>query len=105
MNHPYLLKRLLPFLLGLSAISNIQAATYYVSVISGSDSNNGSINTPFQHIQQAANVMVAGDVCNVRAGLYRETVTVKASNITFQAYNPTPATPATADRSPSQGRN
>jgi len=97
MDFQHLFKRLLPLLLSLAAVSSLQATTYYVSGTSGSDSNNGSIGTPFQHIQQAANAMVNGDICNIRAGLYRETVTVQASNITFQAYNPTPATPASAE--------
>lgn len=78
-------------------ISNHQATTYYVSP-TGSNTNNGtSISTPYQTLQQAADSMLPGDVCNIRAGVYRETVTVKASNLTFQPYNPTPENPAAAE--------
>jgi len=99
MNLSHFLKPILPLLFSLAAVSGLHANTYYVSVTSGSDSNNGtSLATPFQTIQKAANMMLSsGDICNIRTGLYRETVTVKASNVTFQAYNPTPATPSTAE--------
>lgn len=41
----------------------------------GSDDNDGlSPETPFATIQKAASVMSAGDVCRIRAGIYRETV-------------------------------
>ncbi|MBO9610572.1 MAG: right-handed parallel beta-helix repeat-containing protein [Paenibacillaceae bacterium] len=66
--------------------------SYYVDP-SGSDSNNGtSLSTPFQTIQQAASVAVAGDTVNIRGGTYRETVTPANSGtsgnpITYQNYN------------------
>ena len=64
---------------------------YYVST-DGADSNPGTISQPFQTIQKAADVAVAGDVVNIRGGLYRETVKptssgVEGSEIVFQAYN------------------
>ncbi|WP_158560399.1 DUF7594 domain-containing protein [Paenibacillus contaminans] len=66
--------------------------TYYVSP-TGSDSNDGmSLSTPFKTIQKAANVMVAGDLCYIRGGTYRETVIpvhsgTSGNTITFQNYN------------------
>ena len=58
----------------------------------GSNSNSGtSLANPYQTIQQAANVAVAGDNVYVRGGTYRETVTATQSGtasdpITFQPY-------------------
>lgn len=46
---------------------------YYVSV-NGSDNNPGTINAPFRTIQKAASVMIPGDKCLIRGGIYRETV-------------------------------
>jgi hypothetical protein len=72
------------------------SVTYYVDGTNGNDSYTTaqaqSIATPWKTIQNAATNMVAGDVCNIRAGTYRETVTVPTSGssgapITFQAYN------------------
>ncbi len=57
---------------------NSMATTYYVSA-DGNDSNNGGENTPFRTIQKAASLMVAGDVCYIRGGIYRETVVPKNS--------------------------
>ena len=77
--------------------SSHQATSYYVSP-TGSNTNNGtSVDTPFKNLQQAADAMLPGDVCNIRSGVYRETVTIKSSNITFQPYNPTPGNSATAE--------
>lgn len=66
-------------------------AAYYVAT-TGSDANPGSIDAPFRTIQQCANVAVAGDVCYIRAGVYRETIVpansgTTTSPITFTAYN------------------
>ena len=47
----------------------ISAATYYVST-GGNDANNGSLSSPFATIQRAANVAIAGDYVQVRAGTY-----------------------------------
>ncbi|TAG99978.1 MAG: DUF1565 domain-containing protein [Sphingobacteriales bacterium] len=68
------------------------ATTYYVAT-NGNNSNNGtSLSTPFLTIQKAASIAVAGDVINVRAGTYRETVIPAGSGtagnpITYQPYN------------------
>jgi autotransporter-associated beta strand protein len=68
-------------------------SAYFVSP-SGSDTlNDGlTVDTPFATIQKAANLMVAGNTCYIRAGIYREMVIVPRSGtsslpITFTAYN------------------
>ncbi|MFH1959365.1 MAG: FG-GAP-like repeat-containing protein [Patescibacteria group bacterium] len=45
------------------------ATEYYVAGDTGLDSNNGSISTPWQTIQKAADTMVAGDTVNVKGGV------------------------------------
>jgi len=55
-----------------------EAKTYYVSP-SGGDANPGTRASPFRTIQRAADGMKPGDVCCIRGGVYRETVTVRAS--------------------------
>lgn len=74
----------------LFATMNSLAATYFVSV-KGSDTNSGGESDPFKTIQKAAGLMVAGDVCTIRAGVYRETVMpvnsgTAAAPIKFMAY-------------------
>jgi len=64
--------------------------TYYVAT-NGSNSATGAIDAPWLTIQKAATVMLAGDTCLVRAGVYRETVTPARSGtalapITYQPY-------------------
>lgn len=72
----------------------LPAAEYYVAG-NGSDSRTAAqaqnIATPWKTIQKAATTMVAGDTCWIRAGTYRETVTVASSGtavapIRFSAY-------------------
>jgi hypothetical protein len=70
-----------------------EAATYFVAP-DGNDGNNGlSLEKPFKTIQQAANVMKPGSTCNIRQGIYRETVCPtytglsSGAPLTFQAYN------------------
>ena len=87
-----------PFVVVLTAWmtdSPILAATYYVAP-AGNDAFSvaqaQNIGTPWQTINRAASNLVAGDTCLVRAGTYRETVTVRASGtaaapIRFQAYS------------------
>lgn len=72
------------------AKSSQAAVTYYVS-LSGSDSNNGLISTPFKTIKKAADIVNPGDTVYVRAGTYNERIVLTrsgtASNyITFQPY-------------------
>ncbi|MBD3322122.1 MAG: hypothetical protein GF350_13575 [Chitinivibrionales bacterium] len=65
-------------------------ADYYVSS-SGNDSNNGSLNAPFQTIAKAAEILAAGDICYIKAGVYCETINplrsgTPGSPILFMAY-------------------
>ena len=69
----------------------VLAATEYFVAPSGSDSASGSLAAPFRTIQHCADVAQPGDTCTIRAGTYRETVTVVRSGtagapITFRAY-------------------
>ncbi len=89
---------------GLVGFSAAHAANYYVSP-SGSDNAPGTLSQPFQTIQQAASVMVAGDTAYIRAGVYRETVTPKNSGtknapITYMPYNGESVTVSGADLIP-----
>ncbi len=64
----------------------IFALNYYVAK-DGNNTNNGlSLSSPFLTIQKASQVAIAGDVVNVRAGVYRERVNMGANGVTFQAY-------------------
>jgi uncharacterized protein (TIGR03437 family) len=88
---------LLTVFLALSA----SASDYYVSP-SGSDNAPGTLAQPFQTIQQAASVMVAGDTAHILAGVYRETVVPAHSGtqnapITFMPYNGQSVTVSGAD--------
>ncbi|MBD3418477.1 MAG: carbohydrate-binding protein [Chitinivibrionales bacterium] len=64
---------------------------YYVAT-DGDDYNAGtSIDAPFKSIKTAADLMVGGDICYIREGIYFETVVPKNSGaaghpITFEAY-------------------
>jgi hypothetical protein len=58
---------------------------YYVST-TGSDSNAGSLAAPFLTIQHAANVAVAGDTVQVRAGVYKGKVYLPNSGNTTSGY-------------------
>ncbi|NOU71373.1 hypothetical protein GC098_08050 [Paenibacillus sp. LMG 31458] len=65
-------------------------AQYYVST-TGSDSNPGTISSPFKTIQKASNLMVAGDTVILRGGTYNETITPQTDGtsgnpITYKAY-------------------
>jgi len=53
--------------------------TYYVSASRGNDENPGTEKKAFKTIQKAADVVVAGDTCIIREGIYRETITLKTS--------------------------
>lgn len=82
------------FAVAVTAVSlfavSADAATYYVAT-NGSDSANGSLAAPFRTLTRAAGLLSAGDVVNVRGGLYKETVqiTVKGtadSRIVIRSY-------------------
>ena len=49
------------------------AKTYYVAT-NGNNNNAGTIDKPFQTIQQAAKIAQSGDTVAIRGGVYRETV-------------------------------
>lgn len=53
----------------------IQAKDYYVAT-NGKDSNKGTLESPFKSIQKAIDIMKAGDVCNIRGGIYHEIIKV-----------------------------
>jgi len=81
---------LLSPILVLLFVSLVFSETYYVSASRGSDENAGTEEKPFKTIQKAADVMVAGDICLIDDGIYRETITLKTSGtkdkpITFKA--------------------
>lgn len=74
----------------MTGILRLSATNYFVAT-NGNDTHRGTLPLPFQTIQKAATIAVAGDTVNIRAGTYRETVLPAhsgASNapITFQAY-------------------
>ena len=52
----------------------VLAANFYVGGDGASDRNPGTASQPFATIQKAAGVAAAGDVVNIRPGIYRETV-------------------------------
>ena len=54
------------------------STTYYVAPSSsgGSDSNSGTLAAPFETLQYAINQLSAGDILYIRAGTYRETITI-----------------------------
>lgn len=89
-----------------ACVENLESRTllstsYFVSPL-GSDNNVGSISKPFRTIQRAANVAVAGDHVEIRAGTYHEDVTPKHSGtpgnpIVFDAYHGEAVTVTGAD--------
>jgi hypothetical protein len=52
---------------------------FYVDGQSGSDSNEGSLASPFKTIQKCADIVQPGEVCMIRKGTYRETIIPKNS--------------------------
>ena len=70
------------------------STTYYVAPSSsgGSDSNAGTLAAPFETLQHAINQLSAGDILYIRAGTYRETITIDQDGasgnlITIENYN------------------
>ena len=75
----------------LAEISDLPNGNFYYVAKDGDDTNTGSEESPFLTIQKAASIMQAGDICFIKEGIYRETVTPKNqgtadSPITFIAY-------------------
>lgn len=65
--------------------------TYYVSAASGNDEWPGTLAQPFKTIAKASSVMVEGDVCTIRQGLYHEELAPRQGGnsgvpLTYQAY-------------------
>ena len=72
--------------------SNLFAATYHVDKNSVSETETGTILAPFKSIQKASQIMIAGDVCYIHEGIYRETINPANSGsagkyITYTSYN------------------
>src|ERR1700689_2539710 len=84
---------LVVFLVGASGLlaQPARCATSYVST-SGKDTNSGTITSPWRTLQHAANSVKAGDTVYVRAGVYKEVVSIPSSGsasagyITFSSY-------------------
>ena len=79
-------------MLGVALFGGPAAATNYYVSTTGSDSNAGTLASPFLTIQKAATIATAGSNVYVRGGTYRETVTMAKSGsalspISFQPYN------------------
>ncbi|HEY0000623.1 MAG TPA: right-handed parallel beta-helix repeat-containing protein [Actinoplanes sp.] len=81
--------------LAMSAVASAQtfAATTYFVAPDGSDSNDGTLDAPFATIQQAINVVAAGETIAVRAGTYSLTSNIQITKsgtatapITLTAY-------------------
>jgi len=73
-------------------ISQLQAKDIFVAPTGDDITGTGAIESPYKTIQKAAKVAVAGDVVQVRSGIYRETVIptksgTAGSPITYQPYN------------------
>jgi len=75
-----------------STIANLSSGQTFYVANNGVDGSTNTIDTPWQHIQYAANHVAAGDIIEVRQGTYKEAVTIQGSGsasvgpITFQSY-------------------
>ena len=76
--------------------------TYFV-LPSGSDANSGTLSAPFQTIQKAAGLAVAGDTVEIETGTYHEKVTPANSGVLFTNYNGEQVTISGADTVPISG--
>lgn len=68
------------FSVGFFVVSSAHAATYYVSVNGGSDSNPGTEAAPFKTLVKASKTMSGGDTVYIRAGIYNEGMTHNFGN-------------------------
>jgi len=85
--------RMIPvFLSFILVTASATAKTYFVSqkMMNASDKNEGTEQKPFKTIQKAVETARSGDTVLVKAGVYHETVTFKASG----EYNPNTPIPA-----------
>ena len=68
------------------------AREYFVSVSDGSDSNPGTQDKPWKHVQKAVSALQPGDICTIRGGRYYEEVSISGLKgtqdkpITFRSY-------------------
>jgi uncharacterized protein YjdB len=95
--------------LTVTASSPVTANAFYVAT-TGSDSNPGTLTSPWKTIQHAASTVQAGDTVYIRGGTYTESVSIGVSGsatagpVTFQSYpgeqaiiDGTGLTPSTSD--------
>jgi hypothetical protein len=73
------------FILLLLNIS-VCAKDVYVDVANGNDANTGELQNPFQTLKKAVSIMASGDVCYIKAGVYRETLMPKSDELTFRNF-------------------
>ncbi|MDX2431949.1 MAG: right-handed parallel beta-helix repeat-containing protein [Bacteroides sp.] len=66
--------------------TTVTAKDIYVDANHGKDAWQGSLKKPFRTIQHAANEMVPGDICFIKAGVYRETLVPKSDQLTFRNF-------------------
>ncbi|MEZ4270172.1 MAG: hypothetical protein R3C68_01655 [Myxococcota bacterium] len=64
------LVKILTLVVAWPVVSN--AADYYVAT-TGSNSNSGTIDSPFLTLEKAASVMASGDTMSIREGTYQRT--------------------------------
>lgn len=81
----------LMILLGLLIAHSASATNYYVSK-SGSDTNTGTLSSPFLTIGKASSMLSAGDTCFIMEGIYREVLKPQRSGqankpIVYTNYN------------------
>jgi len=79
-------------LAGIMTTGANDAQTYYVATDGDDQADGLDISRPFRTIQKAATVMRPGSICNIRGGIYRETVKpfwtgIAGAPLTFRAYN------------------
>jgi hypothetical protein len=84
------------------ATTAVNGDDYFVGGPGASDQNPGTPKQPFATIQKAADMAVAGDIINIREGIYRETITPAHSGtasqpITFRPDGPAAVTVSGAD--------
>ena len=69
----------------LMSVVTFSQTSWYVSK-TGSDSNQGTIDSPLLTVQAALNKMNTADVLYIREGIYRELVEAKKNKIKILAY-------------------
>lgn len=62
------------------------ADTYYVSPNNSSNDNAGTLSNPWRTLTYAVSQLNNGDTLFVRGGVYKETIRIKASNVTIKNY-------------------